>query len=200
MAVVLTSTIPPFNTPDDHRALVSSTPENLADIPAVLRHKQDNVRVSFDPAIDGQPEWGTGTLYVIDSFLVFIQAESGKGFQIEYPAITLHAISRAEGEVPNIYCQLDDAFGNLEVLDGEDEQMRELIITPSDPTSLDAIFEALSLCASLHPDEPSPSDDEDDAFVDADDFDAYDDDEGEELSEVGKVRSDFINDNRYQPY
>lgn len=67
------------------------------------------------------------------------------------------------------------------------------------PYIVDSIFEALSLCASLHPDEPSPSDDEDDAFLDVDDFEDADDD-GEELSEVGKVRSDFINDHRYQPY
>lgn len=57
---------------------------------------------------------------------------------------------------------------------------------------------ALSLCASLHPDPFSPADDDDDdAFIDADSagFEVFNGDEGEELSEVGRVRG-----HRYQPY
>ena len=71
---------------------------------------------------------------------------------------------------------------------------------------MEAIFEALSQCAALHPD---PQDDEEeddlldeDAFVDLNGstFETFNGDENEELSEVGRVRSDFINDNRYAPY
>ena len=67
---------------------------------------------------------------------------------------------------------------------------------------MEPIFEALSVCASLHPD-PQVSDDEDadeDAFIDSGEFEVFTGAEGEELSEVGRVRSDFVNDNRYQPY
>ena len=42
--------------------------------------------------------------------------------------------------------------------------------------------------------------DDDDAFVDADAFETFNGDENQELSEVGRVRSDFINHNRYAPY
>ena len=73
-------------------------------------------------------------------------------------------------------------------------------------STVDPIFEALSYCASLHPD-PQGSDDGDDddddgAFIDPDTaaFEVFTGDEGEELSEVGRVRSDPTNDNRYQPY
>lgn len=137
MAVVFTETVPPFNTLEQHKTLVSSTPENFADIPAVLRHKQENVRVAFDPPIDSHPTWSSGTLYVIDSFLVFIQDADQKGFQIEYPAIILHAVSRAVGEIPSIYCQLDANFGNPDVAGKEDadEEIKELLITPNDPSS-----------------------------------------------------------------
>jgi nucleotide-sensitive chloride channel 1A len=38
---------------------------------------------------------------------------------------------------------------------------------------------------------------EDDAFIDADGLDAAD---AQELSEVGRVRSDFVNVSRYNPY
>lgn len=51
------------------------------------------------------------------------------------------------------------------------------------------------------------SEDEDDAFgmgddavVDAAGFETFNGTEGEELSEVGRVRSDFVNNNRYAPY
>lgn len=68
---------------------------------------------------------------------------------------------------------------------------------------MEPIFEALSLCASLHPDTQDPDEaDEDDAFIDPDttEFEVFTGEEGEELSEVGRVRSAPVNDNRYQPY
>lgn len=73
-------------------------------------------------------------------------------------------------------------------------------------STVDPIFEALSYCASLHPD-PQGSDDgeddyDDDAFIDPDTtaFEVFTGDEGEELSEVGRVRSAPNNDSRFQPY
>lgn len=67
---------------------------------------------------------------------------------------------------------------------------------------MDPIFEALSECAALHPDPKDDEDDLDDAFIDIDEskFETFNGDENEELSDVGRVRSDFINDNRYAPY
>ena len=68
--------------------------------------------------------------------------------------------------------------------------------------TVDPIFEALSVCASLHPD-PQGDEEDDDAFIDLDnngDFEVFTGEEGEELSEVGRVRSDFVNNSRYQPY
>ncbi|SJL08353.1 uncharacterized protein ARMOST_11716 [Armillaria ostoyae] len=186
MAVHLTSTLPIFSTRQEHATIVSSTPQNFSDIPPVLRHQQNEVQVRFEAPLEGKADWRHGTLYVIDSVLAFVEdGENAEGWQIKYPAITLHAISKAEG---GIYCQLDDKIG---LGDEEEDAMRELTIIPKDTGSLDTIFEALSICASLHPDEPSPSD-EDEAFVDAE--------VSEELCEVGRVRSDFINDSRYQPY
>lgn len=68
---------------------------------------------------------------------------------------------------------------------------------------MDTIFEALSHCASLHPDKFDDDEDMDDAVMMADDnspFEVFTGDGDEELSEVGKVRSDFINNNRFAPY
>jgi hypothetical protein len=67
---------------------------------------------------------------------------SNHGFQIKYPAITLHAISRAESP-PSIYCQLDDRAGDVENLslrqDDDESDVRELIIIPADDTSRECI-------------------------------------------------------------
>ena len=74
---------------------------------------------------------------------------------------------------------------------------------------MDIIFDSLSACAALHPDPASGSDDDmglddaaDDAFVDADTdgFQAITEGADGELSEAGRVRSDFVNDNRFRPY
>ena len=41
------------------------------------------------------------------SYLLYFSAKTGKGFQVPYPAITLHAISRSSDR-PSIYCQIEE--------------------------------------------------------------------------------------------
>ncbi|KAJ7242760.1 regulator of volume decrease after cellular swelling-domain-containing protein [Mycena haematopus] len=204
-SVTLIASIPNFVSREEHTHIAAETPISFTDIPPVLRHKEENVSVTLDPPLDGflAEDGAQGTLYIIESVLVFMST-TGRGFQIEYPAITLHAVSRAEAG-PSIYCQLDEHAGEAEGAASNDEMsdMRELSIVPQSAASLEPIFEALSRCAALHPDKASASDDEDmDAFIDADEggFEVFTGDEEQELSEVGRVRSDFINDNRYAPY
>jgi len=190
---------------EEHRTLTGTTPTSFGDIPPVLRQKVDNVRLTFDPSLDGfSPEDGAlGTLYIIESVLVY-QSSTGRTLQIEYPAIALHATSRG-GSAPYVYCHIDEPpAADAPPPNADDTTSRVLMLTPQDPASLDPIFEALSYCASLHPD-PQGSDDGDDddnAFIDPDTtaFEVFTGDEGEELSEVGRVRSAPINDNRYEPY
>lgn len=151
-------------------------------------------------------------------------SSTGHGFQVKYPTITLHAISRAEGSSPSIYCQLDETDTSSGAPPDEASEdvteMRELTIVPQDAASrasrphpdgaylristfaVEPIFEAMSVCASLHPD-PNMSEDDDglgDGFVSDGQFETLNGDEQQELSEVGRVRSDFVNDNRYAPY
>ncbi|KAJ7646774.1 regulator of volume decrease after cellular swelling-domain-containing protein [Roridomyces roridus] len=204
-AAILISSIPSFVSREEHTTLASQTPASFADIPPVLRLKQEGVTVRFEPPLDGFSEQDSaeGTLFVIESVLVFMST-TGRGWQIEYPSITLHAMSRGEAG-PSIYCQLDESVGSSN--DDGDAEMRELSIIPMDATSLEPIFDALSHCATLHPDkadEDAMADDDDDAdeaFVDMDDaFEPFTGEDGQELSQAGRVRSDFVNDNRYAPY
>lgn len=120
-----------------------------------------------------------------------------------YTSITLHAISRAESG-PSIYCQLDEAgqAGDDDET-GADAEMREMNIVPGSETSLEPIFDSLSLCASLHPDPNFDNDmneDDDEAFISSEGFEVFNGDENQELSEVGRVRSDFVTDARFKPY
>ncbi|THH27390.1 hypothetical protein EUX98_g6799 [Antrodiella citrinella] len=207
-AFTVITALPTYVSQEQHKELVASTPASFSDIPPVLRHTQQNVSINFDPPSEEFPaaDSANGTLYVIESALVFMSS-TGRGIQVEYPTITLHAVSRAESG-PSIYCQLDESPVNTEQkqrVEGDEEEvtpMRELSIVPADATSLDTIFEALSYCASLHPDPAGVDDmdDDDDAFIDASAFETFNGDEAQELSEVGRVRSNFINDNRFAPY
>ncbi|KZT68504.1 hypothetical protein DAEQUDRAFT_671393 [Daedalea quercina L-15889] len=202
----LITDLPTYISSEEHKAVITSTPTSFASIPPVLRHKEENVSVTIDPPIEGflSEDLSSGTLYVIDSALVFMSA-SGRGWSVEYPSITLHAISRAESG-PSIYCQLDEAAaladGNAPIDEGVDTEMKELIIVPKDAAALEPIFEALSLCASLHPD-PTSADDMggyDDAFIDADAFEMFNGDEIQELSEVGRAALEHIESIIYDPW
>jgi nucleotide-sensitive chloride channel 1A len=92
-----------------------------------LRLQEPNVSVSFDPPLPdfGPDDCNRGTLYIIESVLAFIST-TGRGFQLEYPSITLHAISRTESG-SHLYCQLDEAPtgdqpANFEVFNGDPDQ------------------------------------------------------------------------------
>ena len=67
---------------------------------------------------------------------------------------------------------------------------------------MEPIFEALSICASLHPDKDDGTEDDldDDAFLSNDNFETFEGNEDQELSEVGRVRGASLNDSRYVPY
>ena len=58
----------------------------------------------------------------------------------------------------------------------------------------------MSGCAALHPDPEGEADGNDDAFVDASNFEVFNGDADQELSQVGRVRSDFVNSSRFAPY
>ncbi|KIM40586.1 hypothetical protein M413DRAFT_446016 [Hebeloma cylindrosporum] len=201
------TSLPHFITKDEHTTLVGSTPNSFNDIPPVIRHKEENVSISLDPPLEGfqNSDSAQGTLYILTSVLVFM-GTGGTGFQIEYPAITLHAVSRGESGA-SIYCQLDESFGTENGTTAADEDaipdMRELTIVPQNPSSLEEIFEALSQCAALHPD---PQDDEDDldedAFVDLNGstFETFNGDENEELSEVGRAALAHLESIIYDPH
>ena len=69
-AVSFIDAIPNNVSVEEHRTLTGVTPTSFGDIPPVLRQKVENVRLTFDPSLDGfSPEDGVlGTLYIIERF------------------------------------------------------------------------------------------------------------------------------------
>ncbi|PPQ64141.1 hypothetical protein CVT24_008771 [Panaeolus cyanescens] len=209
-SVKLITTLPTFASPQQHQNIVASTPSSFADIPPVVKHQESNVSVTLDPPLDGfsSTDPVQGTLYVLTSALTFMST-TGNGFEITYPTITLHALSRAatgpSQGAPSIYCQLDE--GNALRKDGAENgddditEMRELIIIPQNAESLEPIFEAMSHCAALHPDPNDEEDELDDAFIDTNgDFEVFTGNDDEELSEVGKAALAHLESIIYDPH
>jgi nucleotide-sensitive chloride channel 1A len=69
-AISFIDAIPNHVSVEEHRLLTGATPTSFSEIPPVLRQKVDNVRLAFDPPLDGfSPEDGAlGTLYIIERY------------------------------------------------------------------------------------------------------------------------------------
>ncbi|RGB25567.1 regulator of volume decrease after cellular swelling-domain-containing protein [Rhizophagus diaphanus] len=215
MAITLLSTPPAVITREEARQLQQNSPDAI--IEPIARHIQQNVYVRFTPPVP-DTILGKGTLWVTESKLYFYSWDTNTGLAIDYPTIIIHAISRQQAPDstgPCIYTQLNERFNvstgtptqqtlasltSREVDEEEDDITAELKFIPDDIGALDAIFEALSECAALHPDkEFMDEEDPDDEFYygngnDDDNsqwFAAAPSDE-QELSEIGRASLAYL--------
>ncbi|XP_011957102.2 methylosome subunit pICln isoform X2 [Ovis aries] len=121
---------------------------------------------------------GTGTLYIAESRLSWLDG-SGLGFSLEYPTISLHAVSRDLNAYPreHLYVMVNAKFGeeSKELVADEEEEdsdddiepIAEFRFVPSDKSALEAMFTAMCECQALHPD---PEDEDSDDY-DGDEYD-----------------------------
>lgn len=156
-----------------------STPSSFTGLAPILRIQLDDVAVvlqpdslDHDPSTsaqdDAQPGASTsirrGTLWVTDDSISFLPNEpassSSRGFQLDYPSLSLHAISRtlppAMSSTSNsdqgcVYCQIDSSTQEGIQEDEDEGELTEMWIVPLQAQDLDALFESLSYCGSLHP-------------------------------------------------
>jgi nucleotide-sensitive chloride channel 1A len=165
----------------------------------VLRYHQKDVQVRLIP--EPQQPLSKGDLYVTEARLIFFSEADQRGFMLEYPDIGMHAISRQEtNDLPCIYCQVDgrleEPHANTEAQDegnesDEEEALTEIRFIPDNYQTLDAVFEAISTCAALHPDRDLMSQDgDDDAVIDGQYNDAELD--PEELDELSRAAMDYL--------
>ena len=151
-----------------------------------IRHEERDTTVYINDR-----EVGKGTLYITESLLSWVNYDTQQGFSLEYPHISLHAISRDEQVHPRqcLYIMVDAKVDLPDVplplssesgLENEDEDadtpITEMRFAPDNINNLEPMFQAMNQCQALHPDpQDSFSDAEEDIYEDAeeDDFENY---------------------------
>ncbi|XP_066477719.1 methylosome subunit pICln [Tiliqua scincoides] len=145
-------------------------------------------------AVLGGRGLGCGCLYVAESRLSWIE-NSGLGFSLDYPTISLHAISRDLNAYPweHLYVLVNAKFEGEEsketpMGEGEEEEeeeeenddeaepISEFRFVPSDKSALEAMFSAMCECQALHPD---PEDEDSDNNYNGDEYDVEDHEVGQ---------------------
>uniref|UniRef100_F6YKF9 Methylosome subunit pICln n=1 Tax=Macaca mulatta TaxID=9544 RepID=F6YKF9_MACMU len=104
---------------------------------------------------------GTGTLYIAESRLSWLDG-SGLGFSLEYPTISLHALSRDRSDClgEHLYVMVNAKFEGIKLY-FKKECLIIINVTLSTATWT-AMFTAMCECQALHPDpEDEDSDDYD---------------------------------------
>ncbi|KAK9710128.1 hypothetical protein K7432_008623 [Basidiobolus ranarum] len=137
-------------------AFLTSTPDFTQAESPKLRYALEEVNIFFSPNIFGS-QFEEGTLYVAENLLYFFSHGSAMGISIEYPSIIVHAIDPTG---PGIYCQLqgnplNPNQSNVQINNlGPNEYIdfTELRLIPKDGSILVPLYQAISDCASLHPD------------------------------------------------
>lgn len=66
--------LPSFTSLEENKNILASTPSSFQDIPPVLRHREENVSIALDPALEGfsADAAAHGTLYVLTRSFSFI--------------------------------------------------------------------------------------------------------------------------------
>ncbi|KAK0552424.1 hypothetical protein OC845_001690 [Tilletia horrida] len=135
MPLTLITEAPAFIHPDSEAPTERATPATFVGLPPVLRTLLEGTTALLDPGLPSQDSAAAassfhaqGTLFVTNDALAFLDPASSKGFSVDFPTISLHAVSRtipaqlqslaqASGSTACLYCQLDDHAGDED--DGE---------------------------------------------------------------------------------
>ena len=130
---------------------------------------------------------GEGELVITTRHVIWLSsADAEKGYKVDFPTISLHAISRDLGSfpMPCVYCQLDieqecmqdygggggdgDAQGAEEDEDTDEPSgVSEARFVPAAEAELEAIFKVFCDCALLNPSDEEESADGDGGFFTA---------------------------------
>ncbi|XP_022258399.1 methylosome subunit pICln-like isoform X2 [Limulus polyphemus] len=121
-----------------------------------IRHQEPNTIARVKSR-----DLGKGTLYIAESQLTWV-GESGQGFSLKYPTISLHAVSRDLNSFPSecLYLMTDadlESNDTIEEQNGENEEpedskILEIRFIPENTETLDSMFKAMMDCQALYPD------------------------------------------------
>ena len=118
----------------------------------------EQAEILFEPAL--KHEFGLGELVIAED--AFYWKNDKVFLTVDYPSIIMHAIQKGENESERgfVYCQLSSSVlinESGELSNNKEEETEqvtiEMKIIPESCSALTGIFNALSECAELHPDE-----------------------------------------------
>jgi len=137
-----------------------------------IHHKEEGTTTYIN-----EKNIGKGTLYVSESRVSWV-GDLGHKFSLEYPHISLHAVSRDTNSFPHsqhLYLMIDVRLVEPESTptptstpetsedesdDPDDPGMTEIRFVPDNAANLQDIFKAMSDCQMLHPDPEEEGEDE----------------------------------------
>jgi len=171
-----------------------------------IRHTQPNTIAHVQAS-----DLGKGTLYIAESRVSWV-SEAGQGFSLEYPAISLHAVSRDVSTYPHdcLYLLLDakidelttgqpiDHSGDADLDDDDRVDVTEIRFIPEDATTLECMFHSMSECQALHPDPADSVTDEDESEDDSNFEDAEEDSATMGIQNVNLGDNDLDDDDDFQ--
>jgi len=177
-----------------------------------VHHKEESTTTYIN-----EKSLGKGTLYVSESRVSWV-GDAGHKFSLEYPHISLHAVSRDTTTFPfaeNIYLMIDVRLVDHESTptptstpetsedesdDPDDPGMTEIRFVPDNVAKLQDIFKAMSDCQMLHPDPEDENEDEDDDDLQDDgaDGDQAGDDEDGAFDDADEEDTKCRGDNGHQ--
>eukprot|EP00439_Symbiodinium_sp_Y106_P043440 s2875_g5.t1 len=127
---------------------IEKSPARNGDLPVLLdgeeiRFSEPKTRLYTRQHLEGE-----GVLHLTTKRLVWL---GGPGCAIDYPFITMHAVSRDQSAWPDpcLYCQLREEEAEEEE---EDANIPELRFVPAEPAHLQEMFHVFSEMSALNPD------------------------------------------------
>jgi len=129
------------------------------DAPEGLVHTESNATMFF-----GDRNRGTGTLYISESSILWKGSGENDTLTLEYPSISLHAISRDTSNFPHecLYLLLESPESISEEERDPEAEVTEVRFVPQGENNIKAMYDAVTECQELHPDPEDVDSEEDD--------------------------------------
>jgi len=114
-----------------------------------LVHTESNATLFF-----GDRNRGSGTLYITENYILWKGTGENDTLTLEYPSISLHAISRDTANFPHecLYLLLESPESVSEDERDPEAEVTEVRLVPQNESSIKAMYDAVTECQELHPD------------------------------------------------
>eukprot|EP00929_Paragymnodinium_shiwhaense_P117250 TRINITY_DN87631_c0_g1_i1.p1 TRINITY_DN87631_c0_g1~~TRINITY_DN87631_c0_g1_i1.p1 ORF type:complete len:196 (+),score=66.81 TRINITY_DN87631_c0_g1_i1:92-679(+) len=131
---------------------IEAAPERQGNNPVLndkeeIKHSEPRTKLCIGSQLKGE-----GVLHLTNQRVVWLA--EGMGCAIDYPFVTVHALSRdaAAWPEPCLYCQLKTEDAGEDEEDGEGPEVPEFRFVPADANQLQRIFSVFSEMSALNPD------------------------------------------------